>query len=94
MIESVDGGVRLRLLIQPKASKNEIVGPHNGALKIRIQAPPIEGRANEELIAFLSEVFDVPKRAVSVLKGETGRQKVVFIAGITAANATLALSKA
>ena len=92
MIESADGGVLLLLLIQPKASKSEIVGPHNGALKIRIQAPPIEGRANEELVAFLAGFFGVPKRSVSVLKGETGRRKTVFIAGITIADATSALS--
>lgn len=84
MIRQIPGGVRLTLLIQPKASKNEIVGPHDGALKIRIQAPPIDGRANEELVAFLAKELKLPKRAITVLKGETGRNKIVQIDGIDA----------
>lgn len=82
MIRQIPGGVRLTLLIQPKASKNEIVGPHDGALKIRIQAPPIDGRANEELVAFLAKELKLPKRAITVLKGETGRNKIVQIDGL------------
>ncbi|MFM6928341.1 MAG: DUF167 domain-containing protein [Bdellovibrio sp.] len=82
MIEEIKGGVRLHLFIQPKSSKNEIVGPHNGMLKIKINAPPVDGEANQELIAFLSKFFKIAKREITLVKGETGRQKTVDIAGV------------
>ncbi|MBX2988487.1 MAG: YggU family protein [Bdellovibrionaceae bacterium] len=72
----------MRLLIQPKASRNEIIGPHNGALKIRIQAPPIDGRANEELIEFLADVLGLAKRQLSLVRGDGARQKTVDISGL------------
>lgn len=87
MIESIKGGVRLHLFIQPKSSKNEVVGPHNGELKIKITAPPIDGRANEGLIEFLSDYFDIPKRDVVLVKGETGRHKTVELLGVEEAHA-------
>ncbi|HWU45089.1 MAG TPA: DUF167 domain-containing protein [Bdellovibrio sp.] len=85
MIESVKDGVRLHLFIQPKSSKNEIVGPHNGLLKIKITAPPIDGRANEGLIEFLSDFFDLPKRNIILVRGETGRNKTVELKGLSEA---------
>ncbi|UXR64980.1 DUF167 family protein [Bdellovibrio bacteriovorus] len=83
MIETTKGGVRLHLFIQPKASKNEVVGPHNGELKVKITAPPIDGRANEGLIEFMSDLFDIPKRDVVLVKGDTGRHKVVELCGLS-----------
>ncbi|UYL10170.1 DUF167 family protein [Bdellovibrio sp. SKB1291214] len=83
MIEEIKGGVRLHLFIQPKSSKNQIVGPHNGMLKIKIAAPPVDGEANSELIEYLSKFFKVPKRNIALVKGDTGRQKTVDIEGIT-----------
>ena len=65
--------------LQPKASKDEISGLHGDSVKIRITAPPIEGRANTHLIRFLAKTFGVPKRAVSIISGELGRQKRVRI---------------
>ncbi|WP_415062331.1 DUF167 domain-containing protein [Bdellovibrio sp.] len=82
MMESIKGGVRLHLFIQPKSSKNEVIGPHNGELKIKITAPPIDGRANEGLIEFLSDHFDIPKRNVILVKGDTGRHKTVDLLGV------------
>lgn len=83
MFTKTDRGVKLALFIQPKSSKNEIVGPHNGALKIKITAPPVDGKANAELVDFLSEILDIPKRQIEILKGETGRNKSVEITGLT-----------
>lgn len=83
MIEEIKGGVRLHLFIQPKSSKNQIVGPHNGMLKIKIAAPPVDGEANSELIEYLAKFFKVPKRDITLVKGDTGRQKTVDIAGVT-----------
>ena len=83
MIETVKGGVRLHLFIQPKSSKNEVVGSHNGLLKIKITAPPVDGKANECLVEFLSDILDIPKRDISIVRGETGRNKTVELTGVT-----------
>ncbi|MDG0817077.1 DUF167 domain-containing protein [Bdellovibrio svalbardensis] len=83
MIEITKGGVRLHLFIQPKSSKNEVVGLHNGLLKIKITAPPIDGKANEGLIKFLSDFFDIPKRDIVLVRGETGRTKTVELLGMS-----------
>ena len=69
--------------IQPRASKTEIVGEMAGALKIRLQAPALEGHANEALIEFLSELLKTPKSAVRILSGERSRMKRVEIRGVT-----------
>ncbi|MBX3040758.1 MAG: YggU family protein [Bdellovibrionaceae bacterium] len=83
MIEVLPGGaVRLHLLIQPNASKSEVSGPHDGSLKIRIQSPPIDGKANETLVEFLAKKLGVSKRSVQLVKGETSRHKVVEITGL------------
>ena len=84
-MEIRDGGVVLRLRIIPRASRNEIREPMGDALKIKLRAPPVEGKANRELIDFLSEVLDVPARAITILSGATGRMKRVAIAGLDAA---------
>lgn len=83
MIEITKGGVRLHLFIQPKSSKDEIVGPHNGEIKIKLTAPPVDGKANEALIKFLSKYFELPKKNFSLVRGETGRHKVVEVSGIS-----------
>lgn len=83
MITPTARGLKLSLFIQPKSSKNEIIGPHNGALKVKITAPPVEGKANEELVEFLADLLDIPKRQIEILKGETGRHKTVEIWGLT-----------
>lgn len=74
-----DGSVTLEIHCQPGARRTEVVGTHGGALKIRLAAPPVEGRANEALAAFLAERFGVPKRNVTLLRGRTGRDKTVRI---------------
>ncbi len=71
----------LSIHVQPKASKDEIAGPHGDRIKIRITAPPIDGRANQHLVDFLADTFDVPKRNVLLLSGETGRNKRFKIIG-------------
>lgn len=70
----------LHLHIQPRAARDEIAGPHGDNLKIRLTAPPVDGKANEHLRAFLGKLCGVPKSQVTVLSGETGREKRVRIA--------------
>lgn len=83
MIESVKGGVRLHLFIQPKASRNEVIGPHNGEIKIKLSAPPVDGKANDELVEYIAELFSVSKRQVQLVRGETNRHKTIEVTGVT-----------
>ena len=75
-------GVTLRLHIQPGAKKTEVAGLHGEALKIRLAAPPVDGKANACLIAFLADQFGIARSAVSLLGGETSRAKRVHIGGV------------
>jgi uncharacterized protein len=68
----------------PNAPRTEIAGWLGDALKIKVHAPALEGRANDELCLFLAEKLGLPRRAVTLLQGEKSRQKVVHIAGLTA----------
>lgn len=78
-------GVTLRLHVQPGAKKTEIVGLHGEALKIRLAAPPVEGKANTCLIAFLADRLGVTKAAIDLLSGDTARAKRLRISGVDAA---------
>ena len=71
----------LTLHVQPGAKRSEIAGLHGDALKIRLAAPPVEGRANEALLKFIAGLFDVPLRQVELRQGGQSRHKVVAIAG-------------
>lgn len=77
-----DKGVTLRLHIQPGAKKTEVVGLHGEALKIRLAAPPVDGKANACLLAFLAERIGVAKSALSLVSGDTSRAKRVRISGV------------
>jgi hypothetical protein len=95
-VRAVAGGVTLAVRAQPGAKKTAIVGIYGeGAaaqLKIAVQAPPVEGRANLALIAFLAELFEVTKSQVEIVSGELSRSKVFLLRGIvlTGAEALLA----
>ena len=65
----------LSLKVQPKASRDELAEPLGGELKVRITAPPVDGKANKHLIGFLAKLFGVPKSAVILEAGDTGRSK-------------------
>lgn len=76
-----DSAVILTLHVQPGAKRSEVSGLHGDALKIRLAAPPIEGRANEALLRFISELFAVPVRNVELLRGAQSRHKMVKVTG-------------
>lgn len=82
-IKETAKGVLLPVRAVPRASKNEIQGVHGEALKVRLQAPPVEGKANQALIRFLSDTLDIPRTQLSIASGETGRNKSVLIVGAT-----------
>ena len=78
------GGVILTLHIQPGAKKTEVVGLHGEALKIRLAAPPVDGKANAALLAFVAERLGVRKSDVELVSGETSRAKRVRVCGVDA----------
>jgi uncharacterized protein (TIGR00251 family) len=77
------GTVAFAVRVQPRASKEEIAGVHEGALKIRLCAPAVENRANEALVEFLATILKTPKSAVRIQGGEHARIKRVEIFGVT-----------
>lgn len=83
-IEMREGAVRFGVRVQPRASRTELAGAYGDAVKIRLAAPPVEGAANEELVAFLAARLKVPKRAVRITRGERSRTKTVEVAGVEA----------
>ncbi len=76
-----DGSLLLMLHVQPRARKNQVVGLHNDALKIRLTTPPIEGRANRAIIALLAKKLHLPKSAITIKSGLQSREKQVIISG-------------
>ncbi len=78
------GALILTVRVVPRASKSEIMGEHDGALKIRIAAPPVDGAANQELIKVLARFFEVAKSAIEIISGETSTTKRVRIKGANA----------
>lgn len=78
------GGVRLAVQITPNAKKTEVIGVLDDALKLKLQAQPIEGKANEALIRFLAQQLDVPRSALTITHGLTSKKKLVEVAGVEA----------
>ena len=78
---AADGRITLTLHIQPGAKKTEFAGLHGDALKIRLAAPPIDGKANEALIKFVAETLKLPKSAVNLKSGQTSRRKILEVSG-------------
>jgi uncharacterized protein (TIGR00251 family) len=77
------GTVSFPVRVQPRASKDEIAGVIGGALKVRLQAPAVENRANEALVEFLAHLLKTPRSAVRILSGDRSRTKRIEIRGIT-----------
>ncbi|HEX5818492.1 MAG TPA: DUF167 domain-containing protein [Gemmatimonadales bacterium] len=75
-------GTRLALRVQPRASRNEVAGPHGDALKVRLAAPPVDGAANEALVRFLADALELPRAAVTLVGGLSSRSKAVQVAGL------------
>lgn len=98
MIRTVANGVTLAVRVQPGAKKTAIAGVYGqGAaakLKIAVQAPPIEGRANAALTVFLAEAFAIPKSAVEIVSGELARNKVFLLRGVSIAMAGAIIAEA
>lgn len=72
-------GVILKIYVQPKSSKNVIVGVHDDSIKIRLTAAPVDNAANEMCVKFLAKQLGVPKKSIEIISGHTGRFKQIFI---------------
>ena len=86
--------IALSVYVQPRASKNRIAGMHGNSVKVCVTAPPAENKANEAVIQFIADLFNVPKSAVSIKSGKQGRNKKVLISNLTLNKACKTLSSA
>ena len=83
-----DGNLTFNVRVMPRASKSEIVGEHDGTLKVRISSPPVDGAANAELVKLLSKTFGVSKSKIQILNGQTSKTKQICVSNITGKNLT------
>ena len=82
-----EAGAVLELWVQPRASRDEVAGLQDGAVKVRVAAPPVDGEANEALLRFLAKALGVPRSSLEVVRGQSGRRKAVRVAGLEQAEA-------
>ena len=92
-IKETDTAVTIRVRAQPRAPRTEIIGEHDGALKMKLAAPPLNGKANEECRRFLAKLLDVSATSVEIISGETSRDKIVRIKNISARRVLEALGR-
>jgi len=78
-----DDSITFAVRVQPRAAKSGVVGELDGALKIRLAAPPVDGAANEELIRLLAKLFDAPRQRIAILSGQTSKNKIIRVRGIS-----------
>ena len=90
-VESLPGGCRIHLHVAPRASRTKVAGLHDGRIKLTVAAPPVEGRANEEIVKFLARALRVGRTAVRIVSGDGGKRKVVEVDGVSAEDAIAAL---
>jgi uncharacterized protein (TIGR00251 family) len=83
-VHETSGGVTFEVKVHPRAKKNAITGELGDALKVSLSAPPVEGRANEGCIEFFAKLLKVPRGSVTIASGQTSRNKVIRVAGVTA----------
>jgi len=72
--------ITIKVYLQPRSSKNEIVGPYRDGIKVRVTAAPVEGRANEALLRFLAKEFGVTPSSIEIVKGHRSREKIIRVA--------------
>ena len=75
--------IRIVVRVQPNAGRNEVLGFKDDVLRIKIAAPPVKGKANQELLTFLSDILGIRRCNLAIEKGETGKRKVITISGLT-----------
>ncbi|MFY9555180.1 MAG: DUF167 domain-containing protein [Blastocatellia bacterium] len=86
-------GISIKVRVQPRASRTEITGEHAGALKLRVAAPPVDGKANDECKRFLAKLLKVSATSVEIISGESSRDKVIQVSNISARRVLEALGR-
>jgi uncharacterized protein (TIGR00251 family) len=81
-ISAKNNFVQVEVVVVPNAGRNQVIGEHNGRLKVKVQSPPVEGAANQALIEYFSKILKTPKKNIQILRGETSRQKSVAVVGL------------
>ena len=88
-----DGGVTIKVRVQPRASRTEIIGEHAGAIKMRVAAPPVDGKANEECRRYLAKLLKVGATSVEIISGDSSRDKVIRVSNVSALRVLEALGR-
>jgi uncharacterized protein (TIGR00251 family) len=83
-----DSSITFTVRVLPRSSKTEIVGEHDGVLKIKLKSPPVDGAANEELTRFLSRLLSIKRSNIEIISGDTSRTKRIRVSSITSARIT------
>lgn len=83
-LNETDNAVTIRLRVQPRAPRTEIVGEHAGAIKLRVAAPPVDGKANEECRRFLAKLLKVGATSIEIISGDSSRDKVIRVSNVSA----------
>ena len=86
-----DNAVTIRIRVQPRASRTEVVGEYAGAIKLRVAALPVDGKANEECRRFLAKLFNVGATSIEIISGDSSRDKVIRVSNISAQRVLKAL---
>jgi hypothetical protein len=92
-VRDVAGGATLRVRVSPRASRDEVAGERDGALVVRLTAPPVDGQANAALVRFLARRLGVAPSTVTVARGAKGRDKVLLVAGARADDVRASLAE-
>lgn len=92
MVRDTAEGARFALRVQPRASRNAVVGLMGDAVKLALTAPPVDGKANAAVVEYLAELLRVSKSSVTIVSGETGRNKLIAVRGVTAEQVRKALN--
>ena len=93
-VREVPGGIELSVFCQPKAARSALIGMHGGALKAKVKAPPVEGKANQALLELLAGALGVPRGRLTLVSGEQSRNKRVRVDGVDATTAIGAIMAA
>ena len=84
VVQERNGAVRFAVRVQPRNARSAVVGVHAGALKVKLNAAPVDGAANDELLTLLAEWLEVPARSVTIVSGGSARAKTIAVDGVTA----------
>ena len=84
--QTAQSHLTLKIKVEPRSSKSGVVGPYGDALKVKLSSPPVEGKANKELIRVLAKEFGIPQKDVEIISGQSSKNKIVKLQGVNSIN--------